>query len=164
MSFTSWARIWIDPSLWTFWLISASATRNRVANWTRKIQRKQVGIFYVSRIIQKSFILFLSTTNLHISHFPFLAFRTEIELLEKWTFPFLTRWLWLFQLSISENHSQLLRPSYTPKSNDYGIDRVMVVSFLINNFQFCFSFKPKLNFLSCQISAWKLIDIFMKLR
>ena len=23
-----------------------------------------------------------------------------------------------------ENHSQLLRPSYTPKSNDYGIDRV----------------------------------------
>jgi len=24
----------------------------------------------------------------------------------------------------TENHSQLLRPSYTPKSNDYGIDRV----------------------------------------
>ena len=23
-----------------------------------------------------------------------------------------------------ENHSQLLRPSYTPKTNDYGIDRV----------------------------------------
>ena len=27
-------------------------------------------------------------------------------------------------VSISENHSQLLRPSYTPKSHDYGIDRV----------------------------------------
>merc|ERR1712113_631581 len=24
----------------------------------------------------------------------------------------------------TENHSQLLRPSYTPKSHDYGIDRV----------------------------------------
>ena len=35
--------------------------------------------------------------------------------------------LWLAAddlIKISENHSQLLRPSYTPKSHDYGIDRV----------------------------------------
>ena len=97
LSFTSWARIWTDPSLWTFWLILASDTLSLVANWTRRIRRKPVGFFSnVLKIIQKSFILFLSTTNLHISHFPFLAFRTEIELLEKWTFPFLTRWFWLF--------------------------------------------------------------------
>ena len=31
----------------------------------------------------------------------------------------------------TENHSQLLRPSYTPKSNDYGIDRVRIINLLL---------------------------------
>ena len=45
-------------------------------------------------------------------------------------------------VSIPENHSQLLRPSYTPKSNDYGIDRVRSNT---GHFYLCFTFKPQLN-------------------
>ena len=33
----------------------------------------------------------------------------------------------------TENHSQLLRPSYTPKSNDYGIDRVRIINLLLKS-------------------------------
>ena len=82
MSFTSWARIWIDPSLWTFWLIWASDTLNLEASWTRKIQRKQVGFFFCFENNTKK--LYSIPVNHKSAYFPF-------------SFSSIQNWNWAFR-------------------------------------------------------------------
>lgn len=72
--------------------------------------------------------IFTATKYRHSVIFLFLAIKGSSRLLIGWNRsrdPHPGLWLAPDDLiKISENHSQLLRPSYTPKSHDYGIDRV----------------------------------------